>query len=71
MTCKEWFACMMYPLNYFYYIGTQPLVGDDIYDKLFNRLEKIDKEGYFILTNPLSGKVLTAKAKDHLMIESK
>ncbi|MBG98309.1 hypothetical protein CL659_04240 [bacterium] len=32
-------------LNYFYYVGTQPLVGDDIYDKLFDRLEKIDKEG--------------------------
>ena len=31
-------------LNYFYYVGTQPLVGDDVYDSLFDRLNKIHKE---------------------------
>ena len=31
-------------LNYFYYVGTQPLVGDDVYDSLFDRLKKIHKE---------------------------
>ena len=29
-------------LNYFYYIDSKPLVGDDLYDSLFNRLKDIN-----------------------------
>jgi len=31
-------------LNYFYYIDSKPLVADDLYDSLFNRLKRIDIE---------------------------